>query len=351
MKPTPRVKRFFSPLVIVYCVAVVLVVLFIAYIAFSKTVITVTIKPVPDHAEFSYPASVLDGEERSQNFEHEFSFTEYDATEEPGTARGTVTIVNTYSVDQPLIETTRLLSQEGVLFRTDETVTVPAGGEVEVPVYADQTGASGNIGSTKFEIVALWDGLKDNIYAVSDTAMTGGVIKRVTMTEELAQQAKLEAEAAAETYAQELVGVTTQPALIDDVTQTVAPAIGETGDAIMVKTTGRVATITYEDEALLKKLQTDVQADLELNAVTVLVQRTAADALMLSGTVTLPNSEPSTDFIDTSTLTNKTSQQVTEAILAYEQVRDVAVALSPAWATRTPALEQQIQLQFIVAEE
>ncbi|KPJ85533.1 hypothetical protein AMJ57_02735 [Parcubacteria bacterium SG8_24] len=56
---------------------------------------------------------------------------------------------------QTLVASTRLLTPEGVLFRTRRTVVVPAFGETEVEVFSDEPGVSGGVGSTTFTIPGL----------------------------------------------------------------------------------------------------------------------------------------------------------------------------------------------------
>ena len=75
------------------------------------------------------------------------------ATEEK--AGGTVTIINESGSVQPLVATTRLLSKDGVLFRIDTPVNVPAKGQVNVIAHADKPGLSGEIGPTQFTIPGL----------------------------------------------------------------------------------------------------------------------------------------------------------------------------------------------------
>jgi hypothetical protein len=81
-------------------------------------------------------------------------------------ARGTVKIINTYSREQPLVKTTRLLTPDGKLYRIDETVRVPAGGEVTVAAYADKAGREFVLTQpTKFTIPGLFVDLQEFIYA------------------------------------------------------------------------------------------------------------------------------------------------------------------------------------------
>ncbi len=80
---------------------------------------------------------------------------------------GKAVIINNYYKNQPLVATTRLLTPDNKLFRIKETVNVPAGGEVEVEIYADEPSKDMVIGPTKFIIPGLWAGLQDKIYAIS----------------------------------------------------------------------------------------------------------------------------------------------------------------------------------------
>lgn len=92
-----------------------------------------------------------------------------------GLAVGSVTLYNDTGAAQPLVKTTRLLTPAGVLFRLSDRVIVPAKGQVVASVYADQPGASGNIGPSKFTIPGLNAEKQKVIYAASATGMAGGV--------------------------------------------------------------------------------------------------------------------------------------------------------------------------------
>ncbi|MDD4611137.1 MAG: hypothetical protein PHU73_04280 [Patescibacteria group bacterium] len=80
---------------------------------------------------------------------------------------GTVTIINNYTKNQPLVASTRVLSSDNKLYRLKETVNVPAGGKVEAEVYADKASPEMAISPTRFIIPGLWAGLQDKIYGES----------------------------------------------------------------------------------------------------------------------------------------------------------------------------------------
>ena len=94
-----------------------------------------------------------------------------------GIATGVVTLSNRTSSDQPLVATTRLLSDDGVLFRLRDSTEVPAGGSVDAAVYADEAGSGGNIGPSHFTIPGLPTSLQDDIDGESAAPMDGGVIR------------------------------------------------------------------------------------------------------------------------------------------------------------------------------
>jgi len=102
-------------------------------------------------------------------------------------ARGTITIYNEFSSSpQPLVATTRFLSEDGKIFRLDKSIVVPGmanvGGEnkigaIEVEVTADEAGAEYNIGPNRFSIPGFQGsgaGKYEKIYAKSSKAMIGG---------------------------------------------------------------------------------------------------------------------------------------------------------------------------------
>ena len=141
-----RIERYYSKIVIAFVVVAVVLIGLIVYFSFTKTTVTVT--PTVQNSTVTIESSLseLGGTLVLTDVSGTHDYTAIEGTaSKTGKASGTVTLYNKYTVDQPLIETTRLLSDTGVLFRTQETVTVPAGGQVEVPVAADQEGATGNI--------------------------------------------------------------------------------------------------------------------------------------------------------------------------------------------------------------
>ncbi len=350
MNQTQRLQRYFSPLLIAFIAIVVVLVGAVLYVAFSKTTIAITLHDLPATTNFQYSAADLGVEPVVVSIDTTYTFTDYAAdSSEDAVARGTITLVNTYSGDQPLVRTTRLLSDGGVLFRTDETVTVPAGGTIDVPVYADQAGAVGNIAASKFEIVALADSLKDKIYGESTEAMTGGLIKKVTLTDDLVTAAEEAARIEAETAAKATVNQTVQTADFDSANwqmeiteQTVAGQVGSLVEAITVQTKGVATYLPVDPETIRTQLQAADEPVTD-GAITYTLTTDGTDWI-ISGEAETTAVEQSLDFVDVADLTGKTEQQVKEYLADFEQVSSVSVRFVPFWMERTPKLPQQIKL-------
>jgi len=86
-------------------------------------------------------------------------------------ASGLLSLINENNADQTLIATTRLLSTDNILFRIQETVTVPAKGKIEIKVVADEPGSGGEIAAGRFSIPGLKQPLRDKIYGQSTNPM------------------------------------------------------------------------------------------------------------------------------------------------------------------------------------
>jgi hypothetical protein len=136
-----------------------------------------------DQEEEKIPAKIISFQkEISKNFD-----SSGDRSVSNQKSRGKITIYNEYSSSsQPLVATTRFLSEDGKLFRLIEGVTVPGTtkvgdetqpGKIEAEVMADESGESFNIEPTKFSIPGFKDsGVEkyNKFYAISEEKMKGG---------------------------------------------------------------------------------------------------------------------------------------------------------------------------------
>ncbi len=101
-------------------------------------------------------------------------------------AKGIITIYNKYSTQpQPLVATTRFMSENGKLFRLVKGLTIPGTtvengqikpGSIEAQIVADEAGSDFNIQPTKFTIPGFKStpSKYSQFYAQSEKAMSGG---------------------------------------------------------------------------------------------------------------------------------------------------------------------------------
>jgi len=177
----------FAIATVIFLVVVVLIVLPNA---------TITIKPIEDTIERSFNFSISEKEAEAQEemelfgtinsieITSEKTFTSSGKVAISSDIEGTITIRNEYSKDQPLVATTRFITEGGTLLRLKDPVTVPRGGSVEASVYLDpnEKGVS-EISTGKLIIPGLWEGLQDKIYGEVAEPLTGPTLDVTAVSE------------------------------------------------------------------------------------------------------------------------------------------------------------------------
>lgn len=87
---------------------------------------------------------------------------------------GKVKLTNNSANNQPLMQTTQLQAENGVIVRTSQMVTVPAGGSIEVSVYPKDPAAFSTIKSGKLTIIKLAPTLQEKIYGEPISELSNG---------------------------------------------------------------------------------------------------------------------------------------------------------------------------------
>lgn len=290
---------------------------------------------------------------------------EGDGEEIPAKASGVVTLHNESVSAQPLIATTRLLSEDGVLFRIVEGVTVPAGGTVQVEARADQEGKEGEIGPTRFTIPGLNAIKQEVIYATSEQDMVGGTILRKVITVEDLDGAQaeladeLEAELDAEWREQisgQLDGVTIVREVLDKRSDT-EPGT-ETG-TFAISTIIRFTGIYYDSNRLKQiaelKLQEHVPSGQVLASVTedemiIAHNRNDVDNGTAHFDITVPGVavlKTTADVLDKENLVGLTAAEAEAFLENNETIRDAIVELKPFWVRKIPRLQDHITIEIL----
>ncbi len=274
-----------------------------------------------------------------------------------------VTIYNKYSKSQALVKTTRMQSADSIVYRLTESVTIPAGGSVQVFMEADKAGAEFIVQPGRFTIPGLWAGLQDQIYGE---------------TTETSKLERAEAQALTQTdidkAGQELIAKL-KPQAVEELTKLLPDSITLsedqiTGEIISSETDKKIdskvdsfkldAKIKYNalifDKTLLlamakKQLQEKLPTGIEVIefkddsftyklAEINTTEQTAVVNAHLEATVT---AQPTAVNFDKNELKGKTKQQA-EDYLKLQGLPDATVTLSPFWVRHVPSLSDHIKI-------
>ncbi len=279
-------------------------------------------------------------------------------------ASGTVDLINTNSTAQTLIAKTRLLSQDNILFRTTKQVTIPANGKISVEVVADQPGATGEIGPTKFTIPGLNAVLRAKIYGESTQSMVrkekaGSQIlasdiddARRQLTDELTQKilAGLREKLPADKKELNVVYKT------DVSNQQSSAAAGTQGSEFTYTLTGKVVAIFYDASTLrqtvLNKLNQEPDKDKEIinldeQSAALTITEVAADNTKATLQVKYLAEiawQNLAQTINREELYGMTTDEVQKYFSTYPGVASAEIKLWPFWVKTMPQIFNHIEI-------
>ncbi|MBI4122318.1 MAG: hypothetical protein HY461_03220 [Parcubacteria group bacterium] len=366
--------HFYRQIAFTFIGAALVVLLGLIYFSLSQAVIIVTPTLEKVTADFNVLVRA-DTDQTEQGVKARMVSTEVEieksgpaellAEGQPQQAVGAVTIRNTSRTAQPLVATTRLLSEQGVLFRLRKAVTVPAQGSVEAEVYADKAGKEGEIAPTRFSVPGLNQARQQEVYANSTKAMTGGTksVYKVTKKaidevvaaakEGLITKAKTQIAAAGTTFDE-------TPAIewVNIVTQEITPAEGTDAATLTVKIKAQAVFVLADEASLLalaqKQLYETTSLGYELSSsdegsFTYSIanfdaeKKTAQLRLLLQGNRRISTNNP---LLDPSNFVGMKPAAVKDQLEAEGGIESVDVQLRPFWLRRLPRLVDHIYVQF-----
>lgn len=278
-----------------------------------------------------------------------------------GKSTGMVTIYNKRSTPQPLVATTRFLSAEGVLFRLNEGVSVPANGEVTAKMTADQPGGSGDVPAGHFTIPGLAESVQALVYGETTEAMSGGlryvnVLKQVDVDQAIQDLRDSAVEEVKGELAAE-VGVFQGSVLTtEDVSVDVDTEVGTETDGFGVKATFRVVGVFFDENELYTRAEASLYQDIDqglrplgVNAEALRLQvdrfsvedETAALKVELSGAA-IPSAAHRA--LSRGVFAGMTPQEVVAYFDENHLAKTVEVNVRPMWRKRLPKSPNKIKL-------
>ncbi len=368
----PIVKTGLYRKIAVAFVALALIVgVLVMYVAYARATVTVhprraavttervlTVTAEPDGAD------EVRGEVAEVTVAGEKTGEPSEATVADGIATGFATLINESDADQTLVATTRLLTPEGVLFRIKARVNVPANGRIKTEVYADQPGAEGDIGPSRFTIPGLNAALQQVIYAESDEAMKGGRVStgvisqadvdrtEAALREELVAQAK-------EELAAKIEGAWSGEAFeVEDASRFQSAAAGETADGVTIRLTLRVRTAAFDADKAVEiageDLRRGLTSDRELVGVSAGtaeyevedIDAAAGEAALRVAVRGESRVSLESPLFDATKLRGLDLDAVGEYFAGIEGVEKVDVKFRPFWIKRMPDLADHIEFKI-----
>ncbi|MBI2064557.1 MAG: hypothetical protein HYT62_00705 [Candidatus Yanofskybacteria bacterium] len=346
----------------------------------------VIIKPKTDPLDLNISVSVsdsfqdIDAESKripgqlfsiDKNIEESFSSTgDRDVVQK---SRGKITIYNEYgTTPQVLIATTRFESENGLIFRTLTTVTVPgttvkngeiSPGKIQVEVIADKAGDAYNIPAGRFTIPAFKEkGDADRyqkFYGSSEAAFKGGIVgkaKVVTEQDYVDAKKKMEERIGAEIeqeLKQQSAGLkilTPFKPVIDELTSDAK--IDEATDSFTMTAKAKIQTVGFKEADLFQLISQYVekmknlaiiQEKLKLEFESIQFDK---ENNKLEFNVVIRG--PAYGKIDQDRiigdLMGKNNAEITSYIKSIDTVASARVLLSPFWVRRVPESKDRIKV-------
>jgi len=301
------------------------------------------------------------------NLEEEKNFSPQGSTEVETRARGKVEIINNSNRNQTLVKTTRLLSPEGILFRLEEQVLVPAKGKIEARVYADKPGKESEIGPTHFTIPGLSPSLQKLIYGESKEKMEGGIEKIGLITEKDIDEAKKEIEETInknmETEIQKRIeklgiNLTEWKIILGEKKLEInsEAKAGEERGEFIVKGKMSVLLIAFKESDLLELVKKIVEKDIpsdrklkyidkeslkyDLKSLNILDETADLEIKVKIDTIIKENSS----IFDFEKIKKLNKNDIKNYLEQYKEIEEVKIKFNPFWRTKTPQKNELIKI-------
>lgn len=284
----------------------------------------------------------------------------------PAKAFGKVTIFNKTRTNQILVATTRLLSPDQVLFRLKKRVVVPAAGQVEAEIEADQPGLAGEIPPSHFIIPGLREAQQANIYAESTAPLIGGERKIVslgeadlegakkTLTDLLFKdaQSKLKAIVQATSTAYDSAEFA-----VDSTDLSADKPLGATVDKFKVSGKIKVVGVFFKEADLRQYLLTGLKTGLaggdHVDQASPVPNVKLENYDLSSGIANLRASQEIMaklnlqDLVDKNKIAGLTVEDATKHFQSFSSVSRVSIKLQPFWINKIPKDSNQIEISVI----
>ncbi len=279
------------------------------------------------------------------------------------TISGQVYIINKYNKAQPLIAKTRLLSPDGKLFRIQESVNVPAGGQVLVFIYADKPSAEMALAAnTRFTIPGLWAGLQDKIYAENNAAFSYDSQTKYAVQQKDLDLAKkdiaevLNLKAKNEIDTNNRTDITIYGDVSELPTYVINTKVGEEKSSFTVSASKKIVVLNFSKDIVAKMAQARLSllipddkqlSDFDGSQITYNLEEYDANtksALVKAyfGASMFLKSDSS--LLDKKKLVGLNNKQISKYLDSFPEIKTYELKFSPSFITNAPNLPDKINI-------
>ncbi len=322
---------------------------------------------------YEIPAQVFSWEKEIKE-----TFTATGEEEKGEKARGEVTIYNHGSETITIIAGTRLQAKNGMIFRTQDKVSVSGGsgkkpGTAKVEVMADEGGEEGNIEPQKLTMIALPKETQNQIYARNEKAFSHGTSEKVikiteddvkNARENLQNKISEEARVALEEEIKKALPggdyVFLDQAFKQEVKEIdLDKEIGTEADTF--EATAKVLTkaIVYKESDLKNLTMAEVDAVLEENKKIFEPHKeirtefkefdTSEEKMKLTVFLEAVVMERIDEIALKDELAGKRADEAVEFLKGQEGIKDAEVILSPFWVKKVPGIDKKVRIEYQLA--
>jgi len=293
--------------------------------------------------------------------------TESEIEETPSEITTKIIIINNHSADQPLVATTRFLTDNGELFRLKKYIKTPANGQIEAEIYADDPKKiMEEIPAGKLTIPGLRETLQSKIYGKIATAIkpnTGKVKIIQTDDIEKAKNAAIEnlSTKAIIQLAKEIKsGEKILPKSINKeiIEFKTDEKVGEKTAVFNSEITIRFTAVIFNEDELLSlgkhHLEQSIPDDKQLletkeDGLLYFIEKydvesgTANMKVSLTGKVAINENHK---LLNKENITGMDKEEALIYFQTAKEIKDINIKTSPSWWSRLPRLQSGITIEI-----
>ncbi|MFH0854257.1 MAG: hypothetical protein V1891_02080 [bacterium] len=324
-----------------------------------KTEFIADIKPVPNGQ------NQLKGRLLQTTLEDTFNFqTKGEIEESLNNIEGTISIINKSSRPQPLIATTRFLTENGILFRLKKMVTIPAKSEINAEIYADASSKITAPIAGKLLIPGLNAERQKEIYGEIKNPIATDTKKIKIITNEDIEDAKEKAldelfkksliEFAADIKSEEKV--LSKGVVKELINFAIDKKEGEKVDSFSMKIKAKFVAVLFDENELFQIAKTNLEntlsqgkclANVEKENLVYVIEKynmetnTANLRVMLAGKSIINFDN---EILDKDLITGLEKSAAIAYLKTFKEIKDVEISLVPSWWDRLPKMERSIEI-------